>query len=287
MNMKLCNALAAMASVLCATANAGPVSDRIYPAPRDPLTSKALPDGVRIIEVATTDGLRLKGIATDGLVERPLLLVLHGNASSATGTMAWLSPLANAGFGIVAAEYRGYSDNPGRPSEAGLVQDARAFLAEARKLAGKRPVWVIGHSLGGAVALSLSRSERLDVLVTAGTFTRLREMVPALTRALVPNEYDNRLAVQTLDEPWYLIHGTRDGVVPWQQGQELHNIAGSAKRPGASFVILGGDHRPDAETLLTVLSTIELSRSKGGLSAKQLPSKVKLIPFGSSAPLNP
>jgi fermentation-respiration switch protein FrsA (DUF1100 family) len=285
--MRIFSVLAATALLFSTPADAGAVTSRIYPAPTAPLTSQALPGTARIIEVVTGDGLRLKGAVTEGSADRPFLLVLHGNASSAAGTMTWLDPLAKAGFGILAAEYRGYSGNPGRPGEAGLVEDARAFLAEARRLAGKRQLWVVGHSLGGAVALSLSRGERLDLLVTVGTFTRLRDMAPTLARGLVPNEYDNRLAVKSLDEPWYLVHGTGDGVVPWKQGEELHKIAGSAKRPGASFVVLGGGHRPDAATLLAVLATIEADRAAGRLSAEGLPPTIKLIPFGSSAPLNP
>ena len=286
-NMRLFNALAAAALLMSGHVQAGPVSSRIYPAPTSPLTSDALPPNARLIQVATSDGLHLRGAVADGSADRPFLLVLHGNASSAAGTMTWLDPLAKAGFGVLAAEYRGYSGNPGNPSEAGLVKDAKAFLTEARKLAGTRPVWVVGHSLGGAVGLSLSRSERLDLLVTVGTFTRLRDMVSGLARGLVPNEYDNRLAVKALDEPWYLVHGTGDEVVPWQQGEELHRIAGSAKRLGASFVILGGSHRPNAATMQAILSTIEAERTGRKLSTEHLPGTVKLIPFGSGKSLDP
>lgn len=276
-----------VALLLAGPAHAGPISKRIYPAPTAPLTSEELPSDARLIEVVTTDGLNLKGAVIDGSAEKPFLVVLHGNGSSAAGTVAWLRPLTQAGFGMLAAEYRGYSSNPGRPNEAGLVEDAKAFLAEARKLAGKRPVWVVGHSLGGAVALSLSRRERLDLLITIGAFTRLRDMAPALTRGLIPNEYDNRGAVSVLDEPWFLVHGTGDEVVPWQQGEELHKIAGSAKLSGASFVVLGAPHHLDAAILLLVLSTIEAERASGRLSSERLSETIKLIPFGSSKPLNP
>jgi fermentation-respiration switch protein FrsA (DUF1100 family) len=137
------------------------------------------------------------------------------------------------------------------------------------------------------VALSLSRSERLDLVVTIGTFTRLREMASGLTRGLLPNEYDNRRAAREIDEPWYLVHGTGDEVVPWKQGEELHKIAAATKRQGASFVVLGASHRPDAEILLSILSTIEVHRTAGKLTPEGLPESVKLFPFAAGQAPNP
>lgn len=283
--MRLFSVLSAAAVLVGTPAFGGPVMRQIYPAPTAPLASQPLPADARLIRVITRDGLSLAGIATNGSPDRPVLLLLHGNGSSAADALAWLEPLTAAGYGMVAAEYRGYSGNPGRPGEAGLVEDARAFLGAARKIAGQRPVWVVGHSLGGAVALSLSRSEKLEAVITVATFTRLREMAPGLARALVPNEYDNRRAVRALDEPWYLVHGTADDVVHWKQGEELHKLA--AGRPGASFVVIGGSHRPDGGTLAAILATVAEHRASGRLSAGQLPQGVKLITFGSNRPLNP
>ena len=283
--MKLISLLAAAGLLVPAPSGAQSIASRIYPAPTAPLASIPLTKPARLIAVTTRDGLKLNGIVHEGGAQRPLLLVLHGNASSAAGALEWLRPLAAAGYGIVAAEYRGYSGNPGRPGEAGLVEDARAFLAEARRIAGTRPVWVVGHSLGGAVGLSLSRSEKFDALITIGTFTRLREMAPALARALVPNEYDNGRSVSQLDEPWYLVHGTADEVVPWKQGEALHKLART--KSGASFVVLGATHRPDAGQLLAILESVASHRRSGKLAADGLPKMVKLIPFGSGGPLNP
>src|SRR4051812_11331004 len=89
-------------------AEAGSVHDRIYPAPTAPLSVAGLADA-RLISVRSADGLDLAGIAMPAQPGMPTLLVLHGNGSSARDTAAWLAPLAAQGYGIVAAEYRGYS----------------------------------------------------------------------------------------------------------------------------------------------------------------------------------
>ena len=276
----------ALAAVMIGCAQAsGPVTSRIYPAPSERLSLERLPAGSRMVEVRTADGLRLQGIVAPGKTDRPLLLLLHGNGSSAATALQWLEPLVADGFGIVSAEYRGYSGNPGKPSEAGLVQDASAFLALARAEAAGRPIWLVGHSLGGGVALSLARRERLDAVITIGTFTRLRDMASGIVRGVLPNEYRNEEAVAALDEPLYIVHGLRDDIVPWRQGEALHKAAGRSKRHGASFVISSAGHQPEAADLRSVLQTILQQRTSGRWNTSLLPQSVALIPFGTSRPL--
>ena len=279
-------ALAAALAGLASPADAQSVSSRIYPAPTEPLSLAGLPSGTRLVEVSTADGLRLRGLVAPGRADRPLLLVLHGNGSSAASALRWLAPLVANGYGIVAAEYRGYSGNAGKPSEAGLAVDAAAFLALARQEAGGREVWTVGHSLGGGVALSLARRETLAAVITIGAFTRLRDMAPGLARALVPNEYRNSEAVAGLDEPLYVVHGLQDATVPWQHGEKLHNRASAAKREGASFAIRSAGHQPAASDLLAILDVISEHRRSGRWNAGRLSETVLLIPFGTSRPLD-
>lgn len=270
---------------LAGPASADPVSDRIYPAPRTPLSIEGLAAGAALIEVETADGLRLRGLEAAARPGMPTLLVFHGNGSSAARSVQWFAPAIARGYGVVAAEYRGYSGNPGQPSEHGLAGDADAFLARARRTAGDGPVWIVGHSLGGGVALALARRSPAEVVITLGTFTRLRDMVSGLTRAVVPDAYRNIDAVPALNGPYFLIHGAADPVVPATQGEALHSLAGAAHLAGASFVILGADHAPAGDLVLPILETIRGRAAAGALSIAGLPEAIKVIPFGQSRPL--
>jgi hypothetical protein len=265
----------ALALLLVPLPACGQIRERIYPAPRAALTA---PAGATLITVTTADGLTLRGLERPGSADRPVVLLLHGNGSSAADALQWLAPLAQAGFGIIAAEYRGYSANPGTPSERGLAADADTFLTRARLLAAGRPVIVVGHSLGGGVAFGLAMRNRLDALVTIGTFTRLKVLAPKIARAFIKDEYDNLACVPQLDEPFYLIHGTADDVVPARLANELHNAAVRAKRSGASFVVEGDGHNPAADKITMILQSVaaRLQQQDGQLAT--LPG-VRVFPF--------
>jgi fermentation-respiration switch protein FrsA (DUF1100 family) len=264
-----------MGDVTAAQIHAG-----VYPAPTAPLSTADLPGKTAIDQVRTADGVMLKGIEIPPAAGKPTLLVFHGNESSAMETVRWFAPLLAEGYGIVAAEYRGYSGNPGNAGEAGLAADADAFYWRARTLAGTGRLIVVGHSLGGGVAFGLARRERLDALVTIGTFTSLAAMLPAEARTLTPDRYDNRAAVADLDEPYYEIHGTADDTVPYAQGQELARAATAAHKTGAAFSIEGAGHAPGGMALAMILRAIAAKLDNGATTVKvTLPLNVKVIPF--------
>ncbi|KSB90609.1 alpha/beta hydrolase [Caulobacter vibrioides] len=256
------------------------IHERVYPAPKAPLDLAGLPPAATLITVATADGLTLRGVEVPPRDGKPTFLIFHGNGSSATNSVLWLGPLVAEGYGVVAAEYREYSGNPGRASEKGLAADADAFFDRAKAVAGSGQLIVVGHSLGGGVAFGLASRRKLDGLVTIGTFTRLSAMAPAIARPLLTDRYDNKGAIASLDEPLFLIHGDADPVIPYAHGEALKAEAVAAHRQGAMFTVLGAGHGPNAATLAMVLKAIAIKVEGGEATARvTLPANVRLVPF--------
>lgn len=252
------------------------INGRIYNPPRAPLSLDRLAPTAKLLKVQTEDGLALTGILVPPR-DKPVLLVLHGSGASADDVGAWLGPLAERGYGLVLAEYRGFAGNPGRPSQPGLARDARAFLHEARALFPDRQIFVLGHSLGGGVAFDLALTEPIDALVTIGTFIGLREIAPSIARPFIKDRYDNMAALAKLrpNLRYYLLHGTADEVIPSGNANRLHNLALSRKQAGMSFILEGQRHRPDASLIASVLDYI-LAVDAGAQGSP--PTGVRLAP---------
>jgi len=243
------------------------------------------PFDVDEVQVTTADGLVLSGVHVPPRDGQPVVLVFPGNASDAADSAWWLSPLVDRGFGLVAASYRGYSGNPGRPSESGVLRDAEAFMALARKRHPGARLWIVGHSLGGAVALALAERDPPDAVLTWGTFTTLRDMAPALGRRLVADVWRNVDRIPRLSAPLFLVHGQVDVVVPASHRERLHVLAGDASLRGASFMIVGGGHVPDGDRLLSIVAVADAYLASGRFEPGALSAGIKLIPFGKMRPI--
>jgi pimeloyl-ACP methyl ester carboxylesterase len=100
------------------------------------------------------------------------VLVTPGNAGSRALRAPLARRLAAVGFAVLLLDYRGYGGNPGRPSENGLITDARAaraYLVE-HGVPAQRLIY-FGESLGAAVATRLAVEQPPGGLVLRSPFT--------------------------------------------------------------------------------------------------------------------
>jgi uncharacterized protein len=102
---------------------------------------------------------------------QPIFLYFHGNGGSLPWRDERFRALVADGSGLVALSYRGYGGSSGRPSETGLIEDARVAysFAIARYRAERIVVW--GESLGAALAIALAAEKPVRRLVLEAPFT--------------------------------------------------------------------------------------------------------------------
>jgi uncharacterized protein len=227
---------------------AGTIRDRIYaPAAASPAPVWRVAEPERI-SVTTSDGLTLAGLYwAPRYGQRDIIVYFHGNGGSLHRDGPRAEALTVGGHGVVMVGYRGYSGNPGRPSEAGLRRDAQAFTDFARsRLSAGGQLFLFGHSLGGAVALGEAARQPVDGVATLGAFTRIADMSPGIVRPFLPDRFDNLAIIGQISAPVVLFHGTEDAIVPYQHGLSLREAGG----PGTMLVTLeGASHHPQMERL--------------------------------------
>ena len=210
------------------SAVAGPVSSQFYqPVSLADTNVEFRGESPQAITAQTADGLTLEGAywPPDEGVDQ-IVVVFHGNSYNHLVSAYRAEPMRIGGRGVLIASYRGYGDNPGKPSEAGLYADAEAWMATARELAPDSRLYLFGFSLGGAVAIEMAARHEVSGVATMGAFTRLRDMVPKIARALVTERYDNLARIAAVEEPLLLMHGTKDEVVDPEAGAMLEAAGG-------------------------------------------------------------
>jgi alpha-beta hydrolase superfamily lysophospholipase len=143
-------------------------------------------------ELRTADGVSLSGRAWMPPTLRAVVAVVHGLAEH-SGRYAFLADRANQrGLGVVSADLRGHGRSPGERSWVerfdDYLLDADALLAKAHELAAGRPVFLMGHSMGGAIALRwmAQRHQAVAGLVLSSAALKIGGDVSRLLLALAP-----------------------------------------------------------------------------------------------------
>ncbi len=213
------------------------------PAGGVPEVTRVLP-GWDDVTLQTSDGLALGAWYRYPEPDEPVVIVFNGNAGHREGRALLGARLADHGFGVLLFDYRGYGDNPGRPTEDGLARDARAALAFVGREAPGHPVVYFGESLGAAVAIELATATPPDALVLRSPFTSLADVAAVHyswlpVSALLWDEYPSLDRIGSIDVPLLVIAGSADSIVPVAQSRRLYE---AASQPRQLVIVAGADH---------------------------------------------
>jgi fermentation-respiration switch protein FrsA (DUF1100 family) len=196
-------------------------------------------------QLTTRDGLDLAFWAAAPLSGMPTLVLFHGRAGNAADRAAALAPFASVGYGVVLAEYRGYGGNPGRPSEAGFLIDARAHLDWVKTTWGDAAPVVCGESLGSGVAIAVASERAVSAVVLDAPYTSLADLAASSyrwlpARALLRHRFDNISRLPAVRAPLLVVHGAADAMIPAGHGCQVAAAAGGP----VEFVLVTGVGHP-------------------------------------------
>jgi alpha-beta hydrolase superfamily lysophospholipase len=189
--------------------------------------------------IAVGDGQKLHAWwLTGDRRDAPAVLYLHGARWNLTGSVTRIDRWRQLGFAVLAVDYRGFGESSdATPTEAVAYEDAEAAWDYLAKLAPGRPRYVVGHSLGGAIATELARRHpEAAGLVLEATFTSVADMIGESPWGFLPvsliltQKFDTLAKIGEVRVPVIVAHGTRDSVVPFTMGERLYAAARAPKR---------------------------------------------------------
>ncbi len=200
---------------------------------------------MRPVRVTTSDGLELEGwYASAADPSKPTLAYFHGNAGNVSVRGPHLRPYLDAGLGVFIAGYRGYPNNPGKPTEQGFYRDARAALGflDAEGIPASRIV-LYGESIGTGVAVQMATEREVAAVVLNAPFTSTVDvgkkafwMFPL--KLTMRDRFDSVSKIAAIGAPLMVIHGTSDHVIPVRMGREI--LAAALEPKKGVFVVRAG-----------------------------------------------
>lgn len=124
------------------------------------------------------DGLELFYQSWQPAVEpKAALIIVHGLGDHGGRYMNFVRPFSAAGYVVYAFDNRGHGRSPGKRgfvnSFAEFRQDVGVFKSLVKERVGERPLFIMGHSLGGLIVLD-------TVLHDSSGYTGVAASAPAL-----------------------------------------------------------------------------------------------------------
>lgn len=182
----------------------------------------------------TADGERLIVWHVPPQDNRPVIVYFHGNGGALQHRLPRFKALVSDGTGLIALSYRGYGGSTGRPTEAGLHQDAQAAYAFANSRYKPDRIVLWGESIGGGVAVPLAVAHPVKALILEAPFTsavdiaaRVYPFVPV--RFLMKDQFRSDEIIGAVQAPVLILHGLRDTVVPFSFGERLYRLVRAPK----------------------------------------------------------
>ncbi|RWS06166.1 alpha/beta hydrolase domain-containing protein 13-like protein [Dinothrombium tinctorium] len=205
--------------------------------------------------VRTVDGVDINLVfiaqPNERLSEAVTLIYFHGNAGNIGHRLLNVSELYhNCKCNILLVEYRGYGQSKGSPSESGLYLDGEAALNYALNHPdiNKSKIVLFGRSLGGAVALEMASSPKLNAHISAviieNTFTSIPDVAKTLfdcqllrmiPRCFYKSKFDSLSKISRVSVPTLFLSGMADELIPPSMMQTLYQSSRSIMKQFSSF----------------------------------------------------
>ena len=179
------------------------------------------------------------------------LLFFHGNGEIVADYDELGAVYNQSGINFLAVDYRGYGRSGGKPTVTAMMQDCHIIFHFVRKRLQQNnfagPLILMGRSLGSASVLELAAAYKnlIDGLIVESGFAYAGPLLALLGidfAALGFKEekgFRNVDKIRNFDKPTLIIHAEFDHIIPYSDGQALHEACPSGNKkllkiPGAN-----------------------------------------------------
>ena len=182
----------------------------------------------------------------------PAILFFHGNGEIAADYNDLGALYRRMGMHFLAVDYRGYGRSEGNPTITSMMRDCHSVFEYTKSFLSERgftgPLLAMGRSLGSAPALELASTyqDQISGLIIESGFAftgPLLELFGFSMKRLgisEPDAFRNIEKVRAFEKPCLIIHGERDHLIRFAEGQALFDACRSEKKK--LLMIRGADH---------------------------------------------
>lgn len=189
---------------------------------------------MKVVEITTDDNLKHHYWYKPAEKDKSTIVYFHGNAGHIGMRGLKQRPYIEEGMGVLLTTYRGYSGNPGKPSEKGTYIDARAAMQFLQSQdVPLEKIIIQGESLGSAIAVQMAMEYPAAALILVSPFDSMQAMgrkhYPFFPMHFLKDKYRSIDKIAHVHMPLLILHGEKDKLVPIEHGRLLFDTANEPK----------------------------------------------------------
>lgn len=158
-----------------------------------------------------------------------LILYFHGNTRSIKGWAKYAKDFYRYGYDVVLVDYRGFGKSTGKRSEGEMFNDMQFVYSTLAKQYSENHMIVYGRSLGSGFASKVASDNAPRYLILDAPYYNFRKVIerflPILpVRFVLRYQLRTDRWIQKVKCPVYIIHGTKDWLIPIHHSEQLQKI---------------------------------------------------------------
>ncbi|NRB49191.1 MAG: alpha/beta fold hydrolase [Saprospiraceae bacterium] len=175
------------------------------------------------------DGGQINSIHFKVPNSRGVIYYLKGNSRSIKGWGKFAKDFVSNGYDFFMMDYRGFGKSRGRRTEQKLYNDAQMLYKWIARQYTEDKIVVYGRSLGSGIAARVASWNNPRMLILDSPYYSFYHQIKRYG-AFLPLRLFLRYQIRTdqflknLTFPVYIIHGTKDRLIPFEHSERLQKI---------------------------------------------------------------
>jgi uncharacterized protein len=187
------------------------------------------------VTLTSSDGEKLIAWYVPPRDSKPVVIYFQGNAEGLKARVGRFTWLTAGGTGLLALCYRGFGGSTGKPTEQGLILDARAAYDFVRTRYAAKRIVPFGESLGTGVAVALASEHEIGALILDAPYSSTADVGAAHywfapVRWLMKDTFHSDERIGRVAAPILMMHGEQDHIIPIGFAEKLFVLAREPKR---------------------------------------------------------
>ncbi len=190
------------------------------------------------------ENVRINGLRFTQKDPRGIVIYFHGNTRSIKGWSKYARDFTRSNYEVLIIDYRGFGKSTGKRDEQAMYDDSQFIYNKVRAWFKEDKIIVYGRSMGSGFATKLASKNNPKMLILDSPYYSFSQLTSRWLfflplSILLKFNIRTDIWIKYVKCPIYIIHGTKDTLIPYRSSVRLRKEAPLTTR---LIPIHGGKH---------------------------------------------